>query len=87
MKHVLDQLELQALQSAGDGFVYNDYAGTSASGRYHNILHAARCSWILRSDAKIQKIWFADLAEALAWLTTNRGPEGVGWKRCGSCCP
>ena len=85
MRRIRSQEELLALHTAGDGFIYNDYAQTGASGRQHNVLHRASCPWILRSRATIPKYYAASLREAEGWLDTHRGQEGAGWKRCRNC--
>jgi hypothetical protein len=85
MKQICTQSELDQLHRAGQGIVYNDFSGMGASGREYNVLHAAGCRWLERSNVNVRKFWFADLPEARSWLNTNRGPEGVAWKRCGTC--
>jgi hypothetical protein len=77
--------ELARLHETGAGFVYNDFSGTSASGAQYNVLHAAGCSWVAKSNVNVRKLFFETLEEATAWLLSNRGAEGSNWKRCGTC--
>lgn len=85
MRPIQDSDELQRLHAAGQGLIYNDFTPTGKSASQYNILHTAGCAWIRRSNLGVPKVWFADLEEARGWLNANRGPEGVGWKRCGTC--
>jgi hypothetical protein len=85
MKSINSDSELVQLNDAGQGFIYNDYSGKGASGKDYNILHAASCSWILKSNINVRKLFFRNLDEAIDWLNMNRGKEGISWKRCGSC--
>jgi hypothetical protein len=85
MRPIRTDDELSRLHNAGVGLIYNDYSGRGPSGARYNVLHAAHCSWVVKSNTKIPKIFFDAISEAEAWLSSNRGPEGSNWKRCGSC--
>jgi hypothetical protein len=54
-----------------------------------NVLHAAsalpECG-MERWNTKTVKLAFDTVGDATSWLTTNRGPEGRSWKRCGNGC-
>lgn len=70
---------------AGKGYIYNDFSGRGAGGAEYNVLHYADCETLSRMKASIPKYHFESLAEAVAWLESNRGAEGEHWKRCGVC--
>lgn len=76
---------LRQLHEKGQGFLYNDFSGLGATGHLYNVLHAARCPWVPRSNTNVPKLFFFTLEAARAWLTEARGEEGVGWKRCRTC--
>ena len=93
MRRIETWAEWVALQAAGRGCVYNDYAtARGLAGHLGNTLHAAGCA-NLRSPWRPESAYFgsapkyfaADCAEALAWLGRERGREGHGWRRCGRC--
>lgn len=85
MREIRDDADLQQLYATGRGLIYNDFSGHGAGGKDYNVLHAARCQWVTKSNTKVRKYFFASLEEAFAWLSQNRGREGLSWKRCGSC--
>ena len=85
MKCIETNAELGQLQSAGKGFIHNDYSRKGSSGKDYNILHSASCRWVARSNVNVPKIFFENLDEAIRWLRKNRGEEGRNWKCCGTC--
>lgn len=90
MKIIRSNSELERLHSDGAGLIYNDYSGRGTTGKDYNVLHAASCTFVLRSKVKgstriIRKYFFSDVNEAIKWLRRNRGKEGRNWKRCGIC--
>lgn len=85
MRKVSGNEELSRLHASGVGLIYNDFSRHGVSGQKYNVLHAASCDWILKSNVNVPKYFFEDLDEAVAWLTANRGPEGANWRRCGTC--
>ena len=82
---IRSNVELERLHSAGEGLIYNDFSRGGASGKDYNVLHAASCRWVARSDVNVPKYYFSSLSEATKWLRANRGGEGENWKRCGTC--
>ena len=85
MKFIRSNSELEKLHDAGVGLVYNDFSGRGPKGKDYNVLHAASCSWVVRSNVNVPKYFFKDFDEAIKWLRRNRGSEGKNWKRCGMC--
>ena len=85
MKRIESQAELEHLHSVGEGLIYNDFSRKGPSGKKYNILHAAYCRWMLRSNVNVPKYFFSDIDEAIEWLRKNRGEEGKNWKCCGTC--
>jgi len=90
MKIIRSNADLEKIHSAGVGLIYNDYSGRGSSGKDYNVLHAASCTFVLRSKVKtsariIPKYFFSNIDEAVKWLWRNRGREGKNWKRCGIC--
>lgn len=85
MRKVNANEELSRLHANGVGLIYNDFARGGAAGQKDNVLHAASCRWVSKSNVNVPKYFFEDLDEAVAWLTSNRGPEDVNWRRCGTC--
>jgi len=85
MKFIESNAELYRLHSAGEGLFYNDFSRKGPSGKKYNILHAAYCRWMLRSNVNVPKYFFSDIDKAIAWLRKNRGEEGKNWKCCGTC--
>ena len=82
MKYVESDGELKRLHSAGKGLIHNDFSRRGSSGKNYNVLHAASCHWLAKSNVNVPKIFFNDIDEAIGWLRKNRGEN---WKRCGSC--
>jgi hypothetical protein len=80
-----DDNELNKIHSRGSGLVYNDRSGKNRSGDRYNVLHAAWCSCIPRSNTRTPKYYFSSLAEATQWLSSHRGPENRNWRRCSVC--
>jgi len=87
MRQIASQEELEELHAAGVGLIYNDFSGLGAGGAQYNVLHAAGCHWVARSNTNVRKLFSDSLAEAIEWLNANRGPENKNWKRCRSCRP
>jgi len=85
MKFIESNAELEQLHSAGEGLIYNDFSRKGSSGKDYNVLHAASCGWVARSNVNVPKIFFSNLDEAVEWLRKNRGEEGKNWKRCSAC--
>ena len=85
MRQIASQKELEELHVAAAGLIYNDISGLGTGGAQYNVVHAADCPWVARSNTNIRKLFFESLAEAIEWLEANRGPEGRNWKCCGSC--
>ena len=85
MRQIASQEELEEFHAGGAGLIYNDFSGKGAGGAQYNVLHAADCFWVARSNTNVRKLFFESLAEAIEGLEENRGPEGRNWKRCGSC--
>jgi len=85
MKIIRSNAELEQLHSGGEGLVYNDFSRRGPSGKDYNVLHAASCSWVVRSNVNVPKYFFGNIDEATKWLRENRGEEGRNWKRCGTC--
>lgn len=82
---IRSNVELERLHSAGEGLIYNDFSRRGVSGKDYNVLHAASCRWVVRSNVNVPKYYFSSLSEATKWLRENRGGEGENWKRCGTC--
>ena len=85
MKFIKSNAELEQLHSVGRGLIYNDFSRKGPSGKDYNVLHAASCGWVARSNVNVSKIFFSSIGEAIEWLRKNRGEEGKNWKRCGAC--
>ncbi|MGH2381264.1 MAG: hypothetical protein ACRDG7_08595, partial [Candidatus Limnocylindria bacterium] len=85
MELIPNQDRFDEVLRAGRGLVYNDFSGRGASGQQYNVLHAARCTWLARSNLSVRKYLFEELREAIDWLTRERGAEGQAWKKCGTC--
>ncbi len=94
MRQVRTNAELEALHDSGDGLIFNDFT-TGPTAAQNNILHTASCTWVrrmlLNSDLSappsVRKCFFGSMDEADSWLTSNRGPAGIGWKLCTKCGP
>lgn len=80
-----DDNELNKIHSRGSGLVYNDRSGKNRSGDRYNVLHAAWCSCIPRSNTRTPNYYFSSLAEATQWLSSHRGPGNRNWRRCSIC--
>jgi len=85
MRIIRSNSELESLHSAGVGLIYNDFSGRGPKGKNYNVLHAAFCSWVVRSNVNVSKYFFSNIDDAIKWLRRNRGKEGRNWKRCGTC--
>lgn len=84
MKEIETDAQLQVIHKAGEGFIFNDFSGIGKSGKEYNILHKASCSWVLKSNTNVHKIFFENEIEALEWLDAKRK---ANWKTCGTCKP
>ena len=82
MERIANEQSFRSICANGLGVVFNDFAGHGASGAQYNVVHAATCRWLARSNLSVPKIWFEDLVTAAAWLERERGLEGRAWKRC-----
>ena len=85
MERIASEQSFRSICATGLGVVFNDFAGHGASGAQYNVVHAATCRWLARSNLSVPKIWFEDLETATSWLERERGLEGRAWKRCGTC--
>jgi hypothetical protein len=86
MRKVPDDDELRRLHVGRQGFIYNDYRGPVLKGASGNVLHVAGCSALGAANTKYPKYHFESFLDAAAWLVSERGREGTGWRRC-RCCP
>ena len=68
MKRVQSDEELQELHRIGKGLIYNDFSGMGSAGSDYNVLHAADCTWIARTNTNVAKYFFNDVEEAIEWL-------------------
>jgi hypothetical protein len=92
MRHAQTNAELAAFHAEGTGLVFNDFTTGPSAARY-NVLHLASCPWVQRmldradpqARPSVRKLLFSAADEAQAWLTSNRGQEGHGWKCCATC--
>lgn len=85
MEEILTDLELQRLHEEDLGFIYNDYGSKYGMGDTANVLHEASCGEIRKALVKDPKYFFDSLKDAVGWLSSERGREGVDWKRCERC--
>jgi len=83
MKRLRSVGEFATIRNNGLGLVYNDF--TKGGSPKFNVLHAAWCPWLTKSNINVDKLFFASEEEAISWLINNRGGEGEGWKHCGYC--
>jgi hypothetical protein len=83
MERIANEQRFRSICADGLGVVFNDFSGHGASGAQYNVVHAATCRWLARSNLSVPKIWFEDLVTATSWLERERGLEGRAWKRCG----
>jgi hypothetical protein len=84
MEEIREQDRLEQLLRAREGYIYNEFEG-GAGGALYSRLHWAGCGTLARAKVSYPKRYLASVAEAEAWLLRARGPEGVGWRRCGTC--
>lgn len=84
MKEIESDTQLQEIHDRGQGFVFNDFSGLGKSGTEYNILHKASCSWVLKSNINVHKIFFENEVEAIDWLDAKRR---ANWKPCKTCKP
>jgi hypothetical protein len=92
MRHAQTNAELAAFHAEGTGLVFNDFTTGRSAARY-NVLHVAGCPWVRRmldradpqARPSVRKLLFSAVDEAQAWLASNRGQEGHGWKYCATC--
>jgi hypothetical protein len=85
VERIANEHRFRSICDDGRGAVFNDFSGHAASGAQYNVLHAASCRWLARSNLAVPKIWFEDLSTATDWLVRERGAEGRAWKRCATC--
>ena len=85
MERIANEQRFRSICADGLGVVFNDFTGHGASGAQYNVVHAATCRWLARSNLSVPKIWFEDLVTATSWLERERGLEGRAWKRCATC--
>jgi len=76
--------ELMMIHKRGKGFIFNYFTNGRTAGE-NNILHAASCSWLTKSNLSFKKYFFKTIKDVENWLTSNIGEEGVRWKKCGFC--
>jgi hypothetical protein len=86
MDEITDAAAFQRLCRAGRGYIYIDSPQEGAAGWQHNILHAARCPLLQRTDVTTlcTRYYAAAVQVATAWLTAYR--PGA-WTPCGICEP
>lgn len=56
-----------------------------AGGAKYNLVHWAGCGTLARAKISYPKRHFETFKEVQAWLSAERGSEGVAWRRCSSC--
>jgi hypothetical protein len=84
MEAVTDQARLEHLVQSGEGYIYNEFEGGWGGAQY-SLLHWAGCGSLARAKITYPKRYFATLAEARTWLLSQRGQEGLAWRRCSNC--
>jgi hypothetical protein len=84
MEQIGDEGRLHDLIRGGEGYIYNEFEG-GAGGALYSRLHWAGCGTLARANLSYPKRFFSTYREAEAWLTPNRGPNGVGWLPCAIC--
>jgi hypothetical protein len=82
MRPVASDEELKRLRFDGFGYIYNDFARLGSNAPRYNVLHSASCGRLASANTRVDKYFFDNLEEAIAWLLGERGQEGTGWKRC-----
>ena len=85
MERIANEQRFRSISLKRLGVVFNDFTRRGASGAQYNVVHAASCRWLARSNLSVAKFWFEDLATAIDWLVRDRGVEGQAWKRCATC--
>ncbi|MGH2965111.1 MAG: hypothetical protein ACRDMH_06995 [Solirubrobacterales bacterium] len=83
MRTVADDQDFAGLRAAADGLLYNDFVPRGDPA--YNVLHSAGCRELARANLSVPKLFFESLDEAVDYLNRERGAEGIGWKRCGTC--
>jgi hypothetical protein len=86
MREITEPAVFHRLCRAGPGYIYIDSSPAGAGGWQHNILHAARCGLLRRTDltAPRTRYYAPTVQAATAWLTIHR--PGA-WTPCGLCKP
>jgi len=79
--------ELEGIRAEGQGFIFNDFGSEWGREDEWNVLHRADCYHLKTANVSNPKIFFGTVNEAVGWLNSERGKEGEGWKRCGTCLP
>ena len=87
MKVIETDRELERVRREGKGFIYNDFGSEGGHPDEWKVLHRADCYQLERATVSTGKFLFAEMDEAMSWLNSERGKEGEGWKRCGTCLP
>jgi len=72
------------IHKRGKGFIFNYFTNGRTAAK-DNILHAASCFWLTKSNLGVKKYFFKTIKDAENWLTGNVGKEDVRWKKCGTC--
>ena len=75
--------ELRELAAHGEGVVLVDRHGHGDE--RPSTLHRVTCSWPKKTSAQTPLLYETSFGKAFNWLTTHRGAEGEGWKRCREC--
>src|SRR4051794_13569605 len=75
--------ELREIHKTGDGLVLVDHLGRGRD--RPSTLHAASCRWADQVGGRTPIRFSHSPAEALRWLTLERGDEGEGWQKCPEC--
>ena len=87
MKVIETDRELEKVRADGKGFIYNDFGTEAGKPKEWNVLHKAECYHLKRANVSTPKLFFETAGDAVAWLNSERGKEGEGWKRCDTCLP
>lgn len=87
MKEIQTDRELEKVRADGKGFIYNDFGSEGGHPDEWNVLHKAECYHLKTANVSTPKVFFESIDEAVGWLNSERGKEGKGWKRCGTCLP
>ena len=81
-----DDTAYEAARHSWAHYIYNDFGGRNPT---YKKLHHADCRTLdLKPGLKttsVPKVCSDSRAELLAWILTNRGPEGSGYTLCQVC--